>query len=113
MIEALLARGDRRLGKVIYDVFKAGGRLEAWSECSSLDVWESMLARNNLSLDFYAHRKRSFDEILPWDFINIGVTKAFLKREAQKAYQAQPSPNCNEQCLGCGASALMEGKCHV
>ena len=113
MIEALLARGDRRLGKVIESVFRNGGRLEAWSECCDLERWEKALHENGLSLDFYAHRKRSFDEILPWDHINIGVTKEFLKREAQRAYRAETSPNCNEQCLGCGASSLMEGKCHV
>lgn len=113
MIEALLARGDRRLAPVILDVFRAGGRLEAWSECSNLDLWYRTLAAHGLNLDFYAHRKRAFSEILPWDFIDIGVSKEFLIREAKNAYAEKTSPNCKEKCLGCGASALMEGKCHV
>ena len=111
VIEAVLARGDRRLSSVIDTVEQLGGRLEAWDEFFEYERWQQAFEKAGLKKEFYSERKR--DEILPWDFIDIGVTKQFLEKEAKKSYSAERSPNCAEKCLGCGAAALMGGKCDV
>lgn len=113
VIEAVLARGDRRLSTVIDTVEQLGGRLEAWDEFFEFERWQQAFEKAGLKKEFYSERKRDFDEILPWDFIDIGVTKKFLEKEAKKSYSAERSPNCAEKCLGCGAAALMGGKCDV
>ncbi len=110
LMEAVLARGDRRLAPVLERVCEKGGRLEAWDEWFDLTRWEEAFEKENVSPSFYAGRKRDFDEILPWDFIDIGVSKAFLKHEAKKAREEQTTQNCFEGCAGCGASSLLGGK---
>lgn len=91
---------------------KSGARLEAWDEFFDKDVWIAAFEKCGADKDFYAHRKRGFDEILPWDFIDAGVTKAYLQKEAMNAYAEKTTRNCAEGCTGCGASRLMEGgKC--
>lgn len=111
-IEAVLARGDRRLGAVLFEMSKSGARLEAWDEFFDRDAWSAAFEKCGADKDFYAHRRRGFDEILPWDFIDAGVTKAYLQKEAMNAYAEKTTRNCAEGCTGCGASRLMEGgKC--
>ncbi len=113
MIEAILARGDRRLAPVIAEVAARGGKLDAWTECFDDRRWADAFAATGVDGDFYSLRKRDFDELLPWDFIDIGVTKAYLKSEAQKAYENKTTPNCQEGCSGCGANQLIGRKCDV
>ena len=111
-IEAVLARGDRRLCSVLYEMSKSGARLEAWDEFFDKDAWSAAFEKCGIDKAFYAHRKRDFDEILPWDFIDAGVTKKYLQKEAENAYSGKTTRNCAEGCTGCGASRLTEGgKC--
>ena len=112
IVEAALARGDRRLGRVIEEVWKNGGRLESWTEYFSLAAWEQAFSACGLDLDFYVYRDRSTDEHLPWDHMDVGVTKKHLKRERERAYRAELTPDCREKCAGCGAASLLkEGVC--
>ena len=112
VVEAVLSRGDRRLGAVIEEVWRSGGRLEAWSDYFSCQRWMDALDRFGLSADFYACRERSTDEILPWDMIDVGVRKEHLKRERERCYASELSPDCRHACSACGALRLMEGgKC--
>lgn len=111
VIEGLLARGDRRLGKVILSVYNQGGFYEAWSEYYDHSRWEKALDENQLTLHFYTHRERPVDEILPWDFIDCGVTKEFFIREWEKAKQEIVSENCSQKCQGCGAARFGGGIC--
>ncbi|MDO4990234.1 MAG: TIGR03960 family B12-binding radical SAM protein [Eubacteriales bacterium] len=112
VVEAVLSRGDRRLGPVIEEVWKNGGRLEAWSDYFDYQRWIDALDRFGLSADFYACRERSTDEILPWDVIDVGVRKEHLKRERERCYASELSPDCRHACSACGALRLMEGgKC--
>ena len=112
VVEAVLSRGDRRLGPVIEEVWRSGGRLEAWSDYFDYQRWMDALDRFGLSADFYACRERSTDEILPWDVIDVGVHKEHLKRERERCYASMLSPDCRHACSACGALRLMEGgKC--
>ena len=112
VVEAVLSRGDRRLGAVIEEVWRSGGRLEAWSDYFSCQRWMDALDRFGLSADFYACRERSTDEILPWDMIDVGVRKEHLKRERERCYASELSPDCRHACSACGALRLMKGgKC--
>ncbi|MBQ7971115.1 MAG: B12-binding domain-containing radical SAM protein, partial [Clostridia bacterium] len=113
MIEAILARGDRRLAPVLEQVAAMGGKLDAWSEHFSYDRWIDAMDACGVDGNFYSLRKRDFNELLPWDFIDIGVSKDYLIREAKRSYEAQTTPNCAEQCNGCGANKMMGGKCDV
>ncbi len=108
-IEAVLARGDRRLGAVLYELCCSGARLEAWDECFDYEMWQSAFEKCGIDPKFYANRKREFSEILPWDFIKVGVTKEYLQKEAECAYCEKTTHNCKEGCTGCGASKLLEG----
>lgn len=108
-IEAVLARGDRRVGAVIETVWKNGGRLEAWNEYFSFERWMDAFTANGIDPGFYATRDRSTDEYLPWSRINIGVTSDFFKRERAASRCAELSPDCRETCLGCGAAQLTKG----
>ena len=112
VVEAVLSRGDRRLGPVLEEVWRNGGRLEAWTDYFSFQRWMNAMDRHGLSVSFYAERERSVDEILPWDMIDVGVRKDHLKREREKCYSSALSPDCRHQCSACGALRLMEGgKC--
>ena len=105
-IEAVLARGDRRLGKVLEEACKRGFKFDAWSEFFNYDAWTSVFEDTGIDPAFYANRAFGLDEVLPWDIIDCGVTKAFLKRERERAYEAATTPNCREKCSGCGANRL-------
>jgi len=109
IIEAMLSRGDRKLGAVIEDVWRSGGRLEAWSDYFRYQRWEQAMEKNGLSMEFYASRERSLDEILPWDVIDVGVRKAHFIHEREKCYASELSPDCRKQCSACGAVKLMNG----
>ncbi len=112
VVEAVLSRGDRRLGPVLEEVWKNGGRLEAWSDYFSYERWMQALEKFGLSADFYAGRERSVDEILPWDMIDVGVRKAHLVHEREMCYASALSPDCRHLCSACGALRLMKGgKC--
>lgn len=112
VVEAVLSRGDRRLGKVLEEVWRNGGRLDAWTDYFSFQRWMDAMDKHGLSVGFYAERERSTDEILPWDMIDVGVRKDHLKREREKCYTSTLSPDCRHQCSACGALRLMEGgKC--
>jgi len=112
VVEAVLSRGDRRLGPVLEEVWRNGGRLEAWTDYFSFARWMEALDKYGLSSVFYAERERSTEEVLPWDMIDVGVRKEHLKREREKCYSSTLSPDCRHQCSACGALKLMEGgKC--
>jgi len=108
-IEAVLARGDRALGPVIAEVWRQGGRLEPWSEYFSLERW--MEAFNTCGVDphLYATREREADEAFPWDMIDTGVDRAYLRRERDAAYAHRLSPDCRKQCTNCGVTRIAEG----
>ncbi len=112
MLEGVFARGDRKLCALIYEAYKNGCLFDSWSEHFKNDVW--MQAFDTLSLDmaFYNHRERSKDEILPWDFIDAGVTKAFLWREYENGQTETVTPNCRKGCAGCGAKVFHGGVCY-
>ena len=109
LIEAVLSRGDRKVGDVIEEVWRNGGRLEAWSDFFSFDRWLNAFDKIGVDPSYYANRERSFDEELPWDIINVGVKKEHLIREAKRARNAELSPDCGKQCSGCGALELLCG----
>lgn len=112
VIEAALSRGDRKLSAVIEEVWKNGGRLEAWSDYFSYQRWLDAFETCGLDLDFYASRERGEDELLPWDMIDVGVRKAHLLHERQQCYASALSPDCRKQCSACGAARLLKGgKC--
>ena len=111
VMEGVLARGDRRLNEVILKVYQKGCFYDAWSEYFKNDVWLDTITECGLSVDFYTTRERSLDEIFPWDFIDCGVTKEFLKREWKKASEENISENCKVKCQGCGARRFNCGIC--
>ena len=111
VLEGVLARGDRRLSKVLLRVYEKGCFYDAWSEYFHNEKWLEAFTECGLSMDFYAFRERSVDELLPWDFIDCGVTKEFLRREWEKAKGEEVSENCKEKCQGCGASRFGCGIC--
>ncbi len=110
-LEAVLARGDRRIGKALLQAFRRGFNLDAWSEHFKFDEWMEIFREVGLDPDFYACRRRSEDEIFPWDHLDIGVTKAFLLAENRKAHESTTTPNCRQQCSHCGATCFKGGIC--
>ena len=106
VIEAVLARGDRRLAPALALACERGFKFDAWSEYFDYEKWMAVFADTGVDPAFYANRRWDVDEVLPWDVIDCGVTKAFLKRERVKAYEAATTPNCREGCSGCGANKL-------
>ena len=111
-VEAILSRGDRRLGAVLEAVWRAGGRMESWSEGFDLVRWERALEEHGLDGAFYANRERPREELLPWSHIRMGCTERHLWNEREQCYRAALSPDCRVACSGCGAAALLKGgKC--
>lgn len=111
VLEGVLARGDRKIGPVLVKAYENGCLFDAWSEHYKNEVWMEAFAQCGVDPDFYTVRERALDEIFPWDFIDCGVTKEFLKREWMKAQQESVSPNCRVQCQGCGANRFDCGVC--
>ena len=110
-LEAVFARGDRRLCKAMALACDRGFHFDGWNDCFDLQKWLDIFDECGIDPAFYANRRRSFDEILPWDHIDYGVTKTFLKKECQKAYENTTTPHCRLQCSGCGAAKYGEGVC--
>ncbi|WP_300348677.1 TIGR03960 family B12-binding radical SAM protein [Clostridium sp.] len=111
-MEAVLARGDRRICDVIIKAYEKGAKFDGWSEYFDFELWQEALAECNVDGDFYAYRERSYDEILPWDFIDIGVTRKYLERENEKARTGEPTQNCRKGCTGCGVNVnFKDGEC--
>lgn len=103
VLEGIFARGDRRLSKLLVKAYEEGCIFDSWTDCFKGDVWERIISELNIDVHFYTHRERDVDEILPWDFIDTGVTKAFLINEWKKAKEEVVTPNCRMNCSGCGA----------
>ncbi len=110
-LEAVFAKGDRRLGRALAEAVKQGQRFDAWDEYFDYDKWMRIFADVGIDPAFYANREAGEDELLPWDFIDIGVTKRFLLRERKKAYDGETTPDCRTQCSGCGANRLCKDPC--
>ena len=111
VLEGVLARGDRRLGAVLAAAQKNGCRFDSWDECFSFERWMEAFRACGLDLQFYANRRRGYDELLPWDHLDYAVSKAFLIREHKAALQGITTPNCREKCAGCGANCYKVGVC--
>ena len=110
-LEAVLARGDRRLCRVLELAHNRGFNLDAWSEHFDFDAWMEIFREVGLDPAFYANRTRSYDEVFPWDHLDYGVSKKFLISENQKAHEAVTTPHCRQACSGCGAACWKEGVC--
>lgn len=111
VLEGILARGDRKLSAVILRAYEKGCMFDAWSDFFNYDAWIEAFEETGADPDFYTVRERSLDEILPWDFIDAGVTKEFLKREYAHALEGVVTKNCRQQCSGCGAGKYQGGVC--
>lgn len=110
-LEGVFARGDRRLLPAVLEAVKSGCRLDGWDEEFKFDKWMQAFEKCGINPDWYL-RERSYDEILPWDHIDLGVTKEFFIRENEKAKRAETTPNCREKCAGCGATSFKAGVCY-
>ena len=111
-MEAVFARGDRRTCDLLIKAFEKGAKFDGWSEYFKYDIWMEAMKECNIDEDFYVYRERSYDEILPWDFIDIGVNRKYLEIENEKAKKAELTKNCRKGCTGCGVNVnFKEGKC--
>ena len=110
-LEGVFARGDRRLSKVIEYAWTHGCKFDGWDDSFRFDTWMESFDACGVDPLFYTSRRRSFDEVLPWDHLDYGIRKEFLIREAKKAYESQTTPHCRIHCAGCGADRLNGGKC--
>ena len=111
VLEGVFARGDRRVGKVILEAYRLGCIYDSWGEHFQYDLWLQAFENTGVDIAFYNLRERDLEEILPWDFIDIGVTKKFLQREWKRALDGEVTPNCRMQCSGCGAAIFGGGVC--
>lgn len=111
ILEGVLARGDRRLCRVIYDVYKKGAIFDAWTEYFDMSRYEEAFAENNVDIDFYTARERDIGEVFPWDHIDVGVSKKFLIKEWERAKKGEVTPNCRMSCSGCGSAVYGGGVC--
>lgn len=111
ILEAALARGDRRLCDTIYSAWKMGCKFDGWDEYYHFEVWQKAFEETGADMAFYANRLRSYDEVMPWDHLDYMVSKAFLVRENKKAHEAVTTFNCRERCSGCGVSKATGREC--
>ena len=107
-LEAVFARGDRRLAPVIEEASLQGAKLDGWDEYFRYDIWQDAMKKHGINADFYTTRGYGEDEILPWDTIDVGVNKKFLLRERKQAYESKITPDCRHGCAGCGANCLLK-----
>jgi hypothetical protein len=112
LLEGILARGDRRLSPVILKAYRKGSLFDSWTEWFKPEYWNEAFKECGIDPDFYSVRERDTDEILPWDFINIGVSKEFMIREWKNAKEGKITPNCRMRCSGCGARNYGGGVCY-
>lgn len=112
VLEGVFARGDRRVGKVLEEAYRLGCLYDSWTETFHNELWMQAFANMGIDPEFYTLRERDQDELFPWDFIDIGVTKTFLKREWNRAMEGTVTPNCRMQCSGCGAVSYGGGVCY-
>ncbi|MCD7919874.1 MAG: TIGR03960 family B12-binding radical SAM protein [Clostridiales bacterium] len=113
-VEAALARGDRRMSRVLEEVWRSGGRLDSWSEYFDFERWMAAFCRAGLDPDFYACRERPRCELMPWSVSDVGVRQDYLWQEREQAYRGVITPDCRVKCMGCGATRLIPGeKCDV
>lgn len=110
-LEGVFARGDRRLSKVLELAWKKGCKFDSWDDHFDFDKWMEAFDEAGLDPSFYANRRRDFDEILPWDHLDYGISKKFLMNENKKAHESVTTPHCRIKCAGCGANRLNGGKC--
>lgn len=101
-LEAVVSRGDRRISDLILRAFELGAKMDGWSESYAMDAWRQALIDTATNVDFYVHRERDYDEVLPWDFIDIGVSKSYLIAENEKAKQGLTTQDCRDGCTQCG-----------
>lgn len=111
MLEAILAKGDRRLCKAVYAAWKNGCKFDSWDEYFKYDKWLEAFEECGIDPSFYANRRFDYDEILPWDHLDYYISKEFFIRENKTAHQAVTTPNCRQKCSGCGVTARTGGKC--
>lgn len=111
ILEAVLARGDRRLCGAVYEAWRLGCKFDGWDECYRYDLWMKAFESLGTDLDFYAHRVRPYDEIMPWQHLDYFVARDFLARENKKAHEGAASRSCRESCAGCGVSKAIGGPC--
>lgn len=111
LLEGVLARGDRRLSKVILRAFELGCKFDSWDDHFNFDAWMQAFDENNIEPHFYTQRKRDFEELLPWDHLDFGVSRKFLENENEKAHENRTTPHCRVKCAGCGANKLNGGNC--
>ena len=112
VLEGVMARGDRRVGRVIEEAYRLGCLFDSWTESFRSDLWMQAFENTGVDTAFYNLRERKEDELFPWDFIDIGVSRDFLYREWQRALAGEVTPNCRMQCSGCGAAKFGGGVCY-
>jgi len=105
MLEAALARGDRRMGSVVLRAWELGARFDAWGEHRAMDVWRQAFAEAGLDPAFYAHRQRAADEVFPWEVVSTGVRRESLRDEYERSRRGETTSDCRERCDGCGVLA--------
>ncbi len=111
LMEGVFARGDRRVADVLEFAWRSGCKFDGWDDCFDFQKWSRAFEQCGLTPEFYANRRRDFDEILPWEHMDYGIRKDFLIAENKKAHSAVTTPNCREKCAGCGSNKLNGGKC--
>lgn len=112
VLEGILARGDRKLSSLLLHIYEKGGIFDAWTEWFQPKLWMDTLEEDHIDVAFYTTRDRSLEEVFPWDFIDAGVTKNFLKKEYLRAKEGVVTPNCKMKCSGCGAAIWKGGICY-
>ena len=113
ILEGVFARGDRRCAKVLYTAWRSGCRFDGWHEHFRNELWLGAFEQCGIDMDFYNKRERSFDELFPWDFIDMGIEKEYLWKEYQKALKGETTRDCRNGCTGCGMNKLLGGDCHA
>jgi radical SAM superfamily enzyme YgiQ (UPF0313 family) len=111
VLEGVFARGDRKLGKVLAEAHKMGCRFDGWGECFDYEKWMTAFKKCGINPNFYNHRERDFEEILPWSHLDYCVSEKFLQEQNKLAHKALTTPHCREKCSLCGANCFKEGVC--
>jgi radical SAM superfamily enzyme YgiQ (UPF0313 family) len=110
-LEAVFARGDRELSRVLLEASRLGARFDGWDEMFNFEIWQKAFASCNLTMEQYSEKNYAYDEPMPWDFIDAGVNKSFFVSENKKSRLGLVTPGCGEKCSGCGAKNIVGGIC--